>query len=100
MYLMKYAGKHFLEQSGRFVNVVLKTPTPVHKTLPLLSPLAYHIKAQNAHPDTKQPGGPYRDMGGRFGNTWLGHAKSEGGRYRKDGGGCQKLNNNCIILLG
>ena len=62
VYLMKYAEKHFLEQSGRFGYVVPKTPTP----------------AQNAHPETKQPGGPYRDMGGHFGNTCFVHAKLEG----------------------
>ena len=28
--------------------------------------LNYHMKAQNAHPETKHPGGRYRDMGERF----------------------------------
>ena len=82
-FLGLYAGKHFLEQSGRFGNVVLKTPTPVRKR-PLLF-LHYHMKSQNAHPETKQPGGPYRDMGERFGNTCLVHAKSEGGVIGKIG---------------
>ena len=59
----------------------LRRPPPCTKR-PLLF-LHYHVmKAQNAHPaspETKQPGGPFRDMGGRFGNTCLVHAKSEGG---------------------
>ena len=41
VYLMRYAGEHFLEQSGRFGNVVLKTPTPVQKTPAALSPLPH-----------------------------------------------------------
>ena len=45
------------------------------------------MKAQNAHPETKQPGGPYRDMGGRFGIFCLVHAKSEGGVIGKIGVG-------------
>ena len=49
--------------------------------------LHYHMKSQNAHPETKQPGGPYRDMGERFGNTCLVHAKSEGGVIGKIGVG-------------
>ena len=77
--------KHFLEQSGRFVYVVLKTPTPVHKTPTVLSSLPH--EGQNAHPETKQPGGPYRDMGGRFGNTCLVHADAEGGVIGKIGVG-------------
>ena len=50
------------------------------------------MNAQNAHPETKQPGvpyrdmgGPYRDMGGRFENTCLVHAKSVGGVIGKLG---------------
>ena len=42
------------------------------------------MKAQNAHPKTKQTDGPYRDMGGRFGNTYLVHTKSEGGVLEKN----------------
>ena len=78
MYFIKYARKHFLEQSGRFGNVVLKTSTPVHKTPTVLSPLPHEGTERIAHPETKQPGGPYRDMGGCFGNTCLVHAKTEG----------------------
>ena len=41
VYLMKYAGKHFLEKSGRSGNVVLKMLIPVHKTPTALSPLPH-----------------------------------------------------------
>ena len=85
VYLMKYAGKHFLEQSGRFGNVVLKTPTPVHKTPTVLSPLPH--EGTRRTPWNKTTSGPYRDMGGRLGNTCLVHAKSEGGVIGKIGVG-------------
>ena len=49
--------------------------------------LHYNMKAQNAHPETKQPGWRYRDMGGRLGNTCLVHAKSKGGVIWKIGVG-------------
>ena len=63
----------------------LRRPTPCTKR-PLLF-LHYHVNAQNAHPETKQLYGPYRDMGGRFGNTCLVHAKSEGAVIGKIGVG-------------
>ena len=57
----------------------LRRPPPCTKRPVGLLFLHYHMKAQNAHPETKQPGGPHGDMGGRLGNTCLVHAKSEGG---------------------
>ena len=76
VYLMKYAGNLFFEQVGVLGTSFLRRPPPCTKR-PLLS-LHFHMKAQNAHPETKQPSGRYRDMGGRFGITCLVHAKSEG----------------------
>ena len=52
-------------------------PPPPCTKRPLLF-LHYHMKAQNAHLEIKQPGGPYRDMGERFGNICPVPAKSEG----------------------
>ena len=84
VYLMKYAGNHFLEQSGRFENVVLKTPTPVHKTPTTLSPLP--------HEGTKLK---QNNQVGLIG-TWVGVLgtlvlcmlnQRGGGRYRKKWGG-------------
>ena len=67
----------FWSKVGVLETSFLRRPPPCTKRL--LFFLHYHMKAQNAHPETKQPGVPYRDMGGRFGNTCLVHAKSEGG---------------------
>ena len=67
----------FWSKVGALGMSFLRRPPPCTKR-PLLF-LFYHMKAQNAHPETKQLGGPYRDMAGRFGNTCLVHAKSEGG---------------------
>ena len=78
VYLMKYAGKHVFGAKWAFLGTsFLRRPFPCTKRPQLF--LHYHMKAQNAHLETKQPYESYRDMDGRFGNTCHVHAKSEGG---------------------
>ena len=67
----------FWSKVGVLGTPFLRRPPPCTKR-PLLF-LHYYMKTQNAQPETKQPGGPYRDMAGRFGNTCLVQSKSEGG---------------------
>ena len=67
----------FWSKVGVLGTSFLRRPPPCTKRSLLF--LHYHTKAQNAHLETKQPGGPFRDMGGRLGDTCLVYAKSEGG---------------------